>query len=170
MRKTLLSNIALAALFTAGTASAQAHRQPDANPYWNGCVIARQVAPNGANIAIDRVCSKINADFSVFEPYQMGQRPQLAGSFGATSIDNATLRFVGFKSDYVAGDGRLARLKVAESGPSHTHAEYTYDLTLRTEQEAIVYLPSGIMLGLRMDASVVPTSFDASLTMPTWRR
>jgi hypothetical protein len=170
MRTTALTCIALAALAIAGTASAQAHRQPDANPFWNGCVIARQVDPNGTNIAIGRVCSKINADFSIFEPYQMGQRPQLAGSLGPTSINNATLRFTGFNSSYVLGDGRLARLHISESGPAQTHAEYTYDLTLRTDQEAIVYLASGIMLGLRMDSSGVPTSFDTSLTMPTWHR
>ena len=169
MRKHTLS--ALAALALACGAPAMAQSSPsDINQFWTGCVISRQISPSGATVAIDRVCSAPDRTFTVFEGNQTGQRAVLDGSHGPTSLDYARLRFFGFLSDRAQGDGRTARLWVAESGPASAKAPYAYDLKLRVDQEAIVHMPSGYSLGLRMDPSNVPTSFEAALSMPTWRR
>jgi hypothetical protein len=170
MRKTILAALAAASLCTSAFALDSIHARPDINEFWSGCVIARHVAPNGTTVAVDRVCSKPNATFSLFEPYQMGQRQALPGSLGATSLDHAQLRFVGFLSDFAQGDGRLAVLELGESGPARTSASFSYDVNLHVDSEAVVALPSGFSVVLRMDTSSQPTGFDASLRMPTFGR
>ena len=162
------SLIALALAAASFCAQAQTYtRHPDANPYWNGCVVSRQIDTTGATVAVDRVCSAPNVDFQAFEPYQMGQRRTQAGSFGPTSLAQATLRYVGFVSDFSVGDGRKARLWINESGAAESSSSFYYDLTIRPDSEVFVQMPSGYTVGLRMDYSSVPTSFDAALKMPT---
>lgn len=170
MRKTILAALAAATLGTSAFALESIHARPDINEFWSGCVIARHVAPNGTTIAVDRVCAKPNATFSLFEPYQMGQRQALQASLGPTSLDHARLRFVGFLSDFAQGDGRIAVMEIGESGPARTSASFSYDLNLHVDSEAIVALPSGFSVALRMDSSNQPTGFDASLRMPTYGR
>lgn len=162
--RNLAALMALAAASLAcGPVSAQT--PSDANPYWAGCVIARQFTANGATIAIDRVCSVPNRTFSVFEPTQMGARPQSAGA-----LRMANLRFTAFRSRYAQGDSRQARLWLDESGAGGQRARYTYDVELTVDQEAIVTMPSGVSIGLRMDPANVPTPFAAVHAMPTWQR
>lgn len=167
-----MRTLALMAFAAASLASsaAMAQSSPDANPYWAGCVIARQFTASGTTIAIDRVCSVPNRTFSVFEPYQLGERPPMAGSSSPTALRKADLRFTAFRSRYVQGDSRQASLRLYETGMDQTSASYAYDVELTVDQEAVVTMPSGISIGLRMDRSNVPTPYDASLSMPTWAR
>ena len=163
-----LASLAASSAFAQTTA--QSSRRPDLNPYWTGCVIARQIAPSGATVALDRVCSVPHQDFEIFEPNQFGQRPMLMGSQGPTALMKAELNFVGFLSDFAQGDGRTARLRVKEQGPARTQSSYVYDLLLRVDQEAVVRMPSGYSIGMRMDPTNQPTSYDEALTMPTFDR
>lgn len=164
-----LALASLAASVAIADTTTMSSRHPDANPSWAGCVIARQVAPNGATMSIDRVCSKNHREFSIFEPYQFGERPMLAGAMGATALIHAKMNFVAFISDYAPGDGRKARLELSEAGPAGSRSSYTYDLSLRVGEEAMVNMPSGISIGLRMDPQSLPTGYDAALSMPTAR-
>jgi hypothetical protein len=167
MRKLALLAIAAASL---ASGAAMAQSASDAVPYWTGCVIARQFTANGASIAIDRVCSKTNHTVSVFEPYQLGQRPFGAEYASPTALHKAEIRFTGLRSRYAQGDSRQASLWLEESGPNNTMAQYKYDIELSVDQEAIVTMPSGISIGLRMDTANVPTPFKSSLMMPSWPR
>ena len=168
MRKHILLALAGAACLASGAASSQS--DSDANPFWTGCVIARQFEASGRAIAINRVCSVPDHTFSVFEPYQRLARPPIVDAVGSTTLDKANLRFTGFRSRFAQGDSRKARLWLLERSPLNNLAKYTYDLDLTVDQEAIVAMPSGIFIGLRMDPSNAPTSFGASLSMSTGKR
>ena len=136
---------------------AQAEKS-DVVPFWSGCVVARQFVGD-QTIALERVCSNPNRPFSVFNTNQLGTRPDLAGVQGPNALREATLMFTGLRSLHALGDSRKATLWLHETGANSASSKYKYELTLNPVQEAVISMPSGISLGLRMDASNVPSPY-----------
>lgn len=165
----MIKTLAFAATVAASCAASAQNEQSDAVPYWSGCVVARQFV-GAQTIAIDRVCANPNRPISIFEAHQLGERPALVGSQGPTALHEATLMFSGLRSLHAVGDSRKATLWLRETGPYNTGAQYKYELNLNPMQEAIVSMPSGISLGLRMDGTNLPTSYDVRRTAPSFRQ
>lgn len=153
--------LALIAAAAASCAASAQTEQSDNVPYWSGCVIARQFVGD-RTIALERVCSNPNRPVSIFQVQHTGARPAMDGTVSPSALHEATLMFNGLRSLHAVGDSRKATLWLHESGPQGASSKFKYELTLTPAQEAIVSMPSGVLLGLRMDPSNVPTPYSTS--------
>lgn len=128
----------------------------------HGCVIASQLAADGAVIASNRVCANLNEETAIFPERMMGERGA-HGRFGPVALTRATLRMTKILSRFETADGREARLEVSEKGPVKATQDLSVMLSLEAKRPVRVALPSGRSLVLEMDHSSVPNTFDQAL-------
>lgn len=146
--------------------SASAIAAPETINSTAGCVIATQLAADGARLASNRVCGNINEEVALFPQRMMGEQGA-PGRFGPVALTRATLRMTGMLSRFETADGRQARVEITEKGPVRETRSLSVSVSLEAKRPVRIALPSGRSLTLEMDHSSVPTTFEQALGSPS---